>query len=53
MNELIEFILSLAVADAVFILLPATVMAWIARIITERWEDGRTEEHRTDDAGDR
>lgn len=38
MKELIEFILSLAVADAVFILLPAAVMAWVARWIVERWE---------------
>ena len=38
MSELIEFILSLAVADAVFILLPAAVMAWVARVILERWE---------------
>lgn len=38
MSKLIEFILSLAVADVVFILLPAAVMAWIARMIVERWE---------------
>lgn len=36
--ELIKFIISLAVADAVFILLPAAVMAWVARIILERTE---------------
>lgn len=36
--ELIEFILSLAVADTLFILLPAAVMAWVARLILERWE---------------
>lgn len=39
MSELIEFILSLALADAVFILLPAAVMAWAVRAIAERWED--------------
>lgn len=36
--ELIEYLLSLAVADAVFILLPAAVMAWAARVILERTE---------------
>jgi len=38
MSELIEFILSLAVADVVMVLFPAAVMAWVARVILERWE---------------
>lgn len=51
--EIIDFILSLLIADTLFIFIPAAVMAWAVRVILERWEDGRTEEHRTDDAGDR
>lgn len=41
--EIIRFLADLAMADAVFILLPAAVMAWVARMIVERWEDGRTD----------
>lgn len=36
--ELLRFVLSLVMADAVFILLPAAIMAWVARAILERWE---------------
>lgn len=39
MNEIINFILTLLIADTLMIFIPAGVLALIARVITERWED--------------
>ena len=38
MNELIDFILALLIADTLMIFIPAGVLALIARMIAERWE---------------
>lgn len=51
--EIVDFILTLIIADTLFIFIPAGVLALIARMIAERWEDGRTKKHSTDDAGHR
>lgn len=38
MSEIVDFILTLLIADTLFIFIPAAVMAWVARVILERWE---------------
>lgn len=37
--EIIDFVLALLIADTLMIFLPAGVLALIARMIAERWED--------------
>ena len=36
--EIIDFILTLLIADTLMIFIPAGVLALIARMIAERWE---------------
>lgn len=43
MSEIIDFVLTLLIADTLFIFIPAGVLALIARMIAERWEDERTD----------
>ena len=40
MSEIVDFILTLLIADTLMIFIPAGVLALIARMFAERWEDG-------------